>query len=100
MELVQGVTLHDYVKARGVRLPEYVISKIIKELLLGVKYIHSKNWIHRDLKPQNIIIAETDTDSCQIKIIDLGVCNQLAPGVDARTAAFTPFYAPPEVMRK
>ena len=46
------------------------------------------------------MIAGKDPSSFQIKIIDFGVCNQLAPGVDATTAAFTPFYAPPEVIRK
>jgi serine/threonine protein kinase len=51
MELVQGVTLHDYVKSRGGRLSEFDTAKIVKEILLCVKYIHSKNWIHRDLKP-------------------------------------------------
>ena len=100
MELVQGVTLHDYVKTRGGRLPEFDTAKIVKEILLCVKYIHSKNWIHRDLKPQNIMIAGTDPSSFQIKIIDLGVCNQLTPGVDARTAAYTALYGPPEVARQ
>ena len=100
MELVQGVTLHDYVKSRGWRLPEYDTAKIVKEILLCVKYIHSKNWIHRDLKPQNIMIAGNDPSSFQIKIIDLGVCNQLEPGVDARTAAYTALYGPPEVTRQ
>jgi serine/threonine protein kinase len=99
MELVQGQTLLDYIKSRGGKLPERDTAKILKEILLGVKYIHSKNWIHRDLKPQNIMIDATDPANFQIKIIDLGVCNQLAPGVDARTAAFTENYGPPEVIR-
>ena len=51
MELVQGVTLHEYVKRKGGSLPEKETAKIVKEILLAVKYMHSKNWIHRDLKP-------------------------------------------------
>ncbi len=99
MELVQGQTLHDYLKSRNGRLPEPDTAKIVKEILLGLKYIHSKNWIHRDLKPQNIMIAGTDPSNFQIKIIDFGVCNQLAPGVEARTAAYTELYGPPEVIK-
>ena len=46
------------------------------------------------------MIAGDDPESFQIKIIDLGVCNQLEPGVGARTAAYTALYGPPEVARK
>ena len=95
MELVQGVTLEAYVKRKGGSLPEYDTAKIVKQILLGLKYMHSKKWIHRDLKPSNIMIAGTDPRSFQIKIIDFGICNQLAPGVDAKSSACTkPFAAP------
>ena len=49
-ELVEGVDLYDFVKARGT-LSEIVAANITQQLLVGLSYLHSLEIIHRDIKP-------------------------------------------------
>eukprot|EP00959_Pyramimonas_sp_CCMP1952_P467652 9491974-Pyramimonas_sp.AAC.2 len=48
------------------------VKNIIGQLLEAVKYIHSQNIIHRDLKLDNILYCNTGSD--EIKVADFGVC--------------------------
>ena len=43
----------------------------MKQILSGVAYIHSKNVIHRDIKPDNILL-ETPEENTNLKLIDFG----------------------------
>jgi len=50
-------------------LSEKQAKTVIYNLLLAVKYLHSTGVMHRDLKPQNILI----TKSCTVKLCDFGL---------------------------
>lgn len=67
--------LHRVVR-RGIRYTEQHCKHFLYLLLRGLKCIHSANVLHRDLKPGNILINQTD---CSLKICDFG----LARGIDA-----------------
>jgi len=70
MEFVRGKSLYQYLKERpGKRLYEDEAKIIMKQLVEAMKYIHSQNVTHRDLKLENIII---NTNTKKIKIIDFG----------------------------
>jgi serine/threonine protein kinase len=56
------------------------IHTLFKKILLGVRYIHSKNIIHRDLKPSNILI-KLDDDNINVKISDFG-CSKIIENDD------------------
>ncbi len=68
MELVEGITLYEYVKRKG-RLSIYEALELGKQLCEILKYLHSRSVpvIYGDLKPQNIIIKEGT-----LRLIDLG----------------------------
>lgn len=77
------------------RLSELEASYIMKQTLDGVKHMHDKNIIHRDLKLGNLFLAE----NMDIKIGDFGLAAQLEfDGERKLTVCGTPNYIAPEVL--
>ena len=60
---------------KGSCLPLLCIRHIIRQLLLGIEYIHGEGYTHRDLKPQNILVTNWDskTDLPTVKLADFGL---------------------------
>ena len=76
MEFVEGTTLKDLVRARG-RLPVQVLLPIAKQLCRALEVAHEAGVIHRDIKPQNMVVQGDGT----LKVMDFGI---------ARLASRTP----------
>ena len=93
MEYVSGVSLKDFIQER-VRLPEEEAIDITQQICRGLLEAHELGVIHRDLKPQNIMI---DTNS-SVKIMDFGIARSLmAKGVTQTGMIIgTPDYMSPE----
>ena len=84
------------VKESGEYIDERVIYFFIKKISLGLKEIHKKNLIHRDLKPDNIFL----TSDIKIKIGDFGIAKQLNNGNEfTKTIVGTPLYMAPEILK-
>src|SRR5699024_3060103 len=60
MPLVSGGTLESVVKTRG-RLAEPAVVVILDQLLDGLSHVHAEGWIHRDVKPANIMFEPRGT---------------------------------------
>jgi serine/threonine protein kinase len=85
--------LYDYTSKK---LPEKVIKQIIYQILCGVNYLHSLKYIHRDIKPDNILISSEG----KIILTDFDLCRQESKGKDdpmTRTAV-TLYYRAPELF--
>ncbi len=67
MEHVQ-TDLRKLIKA-GIKLQQVHVQKIVYNILVGLKYIHSAGVLHRDIKPANVLINE----DCTIRICDFGL---------------------------
>jgi len=67
-EFVEGVTLRKYVEQHG-PLDEREFKARMEAILLALDYLHSRNIIHRDIKPQNIMVSNHIIDNV---LIDLG----------------------------
>ena len=68
MELVEGITLKDYIQRKGRLSPKETISISI-QMVNGIQAAHRKNIVHRDIKPQNIIISKDG----KVKVTDFGI---------------------------
>ncbi|KAK4158014.1 kinase-like domain-containing protein [Chaetomidium leptoderma] len=77
------------------RLDEWVIRSIVRQVLRGVVYIHSKGVAHRDIKPENILCGVTPQVPYRIMLSDFGDSGIAGPGRMKSTVG-TRFYRPPE----
>jgi serine/threonine protein kinase len=92
MELVQGGTLEDRVKASGPLSPAEV-DALLPPLLEGLEKVHEAGYLHRDIKPGNILLNDAGAPT----LIDFGAARMAVAGRSSTmTAIFTPGYAAPE----
>lgn len=92
MELIKGTALDVYLKNESGPIPEPRAVRYISQMLDAIGYMHSKNIIHRDIKPGNFIITADD----EIKILDFGIAQLIGetpkhltqPGTKVGTALY------------
>src|ERR1700759_17340 len=88
----------------GQPLTDAHFQSFIYQILCGLKYIHSANVLHRDLKPGNLLVNA----DCELKICDFGLARGYTPGSGTSRAAgnqgfmteyvATRWYRAPEIM--
>lgn len=95
MEFIDGVSLKDYIKLNS-PIPIHTAISIITQLLAALSLCHAKNVIHRDLKPQNIMI----TADGNVKILDFGIARMTALSdlTQTGTSLGSPEYMAPELF--
>ena len=73
------------------------IMVIAKELFLALNFMHQQNLVHRDLKPQNIMISNPQT--LELKIIDFGFATYFDRQAKMDVGAGSPVYCAPEIVK-
>ncbi len=68
MEFVDGITLKEYMDSRG-RLPYKEALHFIEQIMAALEHAHSRGIVHRDVKPQNVMLLEDGS----LKITDFGI---------------------------
>src|SRR4029079_12252256 len=99
MEYLEGVTLKDLIRSKGA-LPLAVGLRIAKHMCYGLEAAHAEGVVHRDVKPQNMLILPETGD---LKIMDFGIAHRsevegggLSGLTTDGTVMGTPDYMPPE----
>ena len=97
MDLVDGDTLAAWVRAQGV--PDLELARAVgSKIIAAVAFAHDQGVIHRDLKPQNIVM-ESGPEGVVPKIFDFGLAKALGSGADRTQMGMgmgTPAYMAPE----
>lgn len=91
MELIEGVTLKNYIESRG-RLDINEAIGISIQVALGIQAAHESKIIHRDIKPQNIIISNEG----KVKVADFGIARAVSSQTLTSTAMGSVHYISPE----
>lgn len=94
MELVEGITLKDYIQKKGRLAPKEVIG-ITLQVCSGIESAHSNQIIHRDIKPQNIIISKEG----KVKVTDFGIAKATSSNTISTNAMGSVHYTSPEQAR-
>jgi serine/threonine protein kinase len=99
-EYIPGTVLSELVSNKH-KFTEAEIENFLTQMLRLLAYIHSHQVIHRDIKPQNIILCQTDR---RFVLVDFGAVKDLAPTTNLikqaeySTAVGSPGFAPPEQL--
>ncbi|KAI3492427.1 hypothetical protein L1887_42931 [Cichorium endivia] len=93
MELCSGGRLLDQMWKDGL-FSEQKAANLIKELMLVLKYCHDMGVIHRDVKPENILLSANGS----MKLADFGLAARIANGQSLYGVVGSPAYVAPEVL--
>lgn len=97
MEFLDGMSLKEYTKLQGEKLPYTQVIEYTKCILSALKILHKKHIIHRDISPDNIFICKDGN----VKLIDFGAARFAVETDEAKTLSVVlkPGFAPPEQYR-
>lgn len=94
MELVEGITLKDYIQKKG-RLTAKEVTSIAVQVCSAIEMAHSHNIVHRDIKPQNIIISKDG----KVKVTDFGIAKATSSNTISTNVMGSVHYTSPEQAR-
>uniref|UniRef100_A0A8C7YK88 Uncharacterized protein n=1 Tax=Oryzias sinensis TaxID=183150 RepID=A0A8C7YK88_9TELE len=96
-EFMSGVDIFERLGTSNFELSEQEIVRYLRQVCSALKFLHSQNYGHFDIRPDNIVY--TTRKSTNIKIIDMGQSRLLVPGENIRILFSAAEYYAPEVHR-
>ena len=94
MELVEGITLKEYIEKKG-RISHRELISIAIQMCSGIGAAHEAGLIHRDIKPQNIMISRDG----KVKVTDFGIAKAVTSNTVTTNAMGSVHYSSPEQVR-
>ncbi|MBD1938591.1 serine/threonine-protein kinase [Microcoleus sp. FACHB-68] len=91
MEYIDGINLHEYQEDKGI-LPQHEALRIIRQMGEALTFVHERGFLHRDVKPANILLRRQNLDAV---LIDFGLAREFTEGqirihTNSRTECFAP----------
>ena len=81
MELAEGITLKEYIRKKGYLSPKETVE-ISTQIASAISHAHKNHIVHRDIKPQNILVSDTGI----IKVTDFGIAKATSSNTVTSTA--------------
>lgn len=96
MEYVDGITLKDYLKNAGGKIPLDQVLRMMEPIMRSLAKVHESGLIHRDISPDNIMINKNG----EMKLLDFGAARDISENGDkSLSILLKPGYAPEEQYR-
>ncbi|EGO01285.1 hypothetical protein SERLA73DRAFT_51420, partial [Serpula lacrymans var. lacrymans S7.3] len=104
----QNAALQYYPHPRSGGLDEIVVRSFLRQLARALKFLRNRNLIHRDIKPQNLLLNPASPEELArghplgvpiLKIADFGFARSLPNAMMAETLCGSPLYMAPEILR-
>ena len=99
LEYCQYGSIRDIIKhakKKNIEMTENEISSVIYMVLLGIKFIHDKKLVNRDIKGRNILI----TKEGEVKLCDFGICRFYHKDKMKEIRGGSPYWMAPEILKK
>lgn len=95
--LVTAGDLFSYIESRDGTLQEAEAAAILRQILIALSFLHERNIVHRDIKPDNILMTSSSA-GCRIVLTDFGAARRIQNrGDEMSTQIGTHEYAAPYV---
>lgn len=97
-EWIDGITLAQYLSRHGTLSIE-AATEVFSQVLDALSHAHNRSVVHRDIKPNNIMLGRTVSGDWTVKVIDFGTAREVDEDIDANSVdniACSPFYMSPE----
>lgn len=96
MEWIEGSTLHRYWRKKRV-LPAGQVFALFSQLLDALELAHGRGVVHRDMKPENLMMTKGGRGRTIVKIVDFGIAKIVGQSAQGSGLAIgTPYYMSPE----
>lgn len=97
MELLKGGNLGEHFNKNKFQFTEKKAAKIMYQLASGIKYLHQYGILHRDIKPDNIMLSDI-TEGASVKIMDFGLSKIMGPQEKVADGYGSLSFVAPEVL--
>ncbi|XP_022254461.1 serine/threonine-protein kinase 17B-like [Limulus polyphemus] len=79
-------------------IAETEASRVMRQILEGVAFLHQRGIAHLDIKPQNLLLTQA-FPQCDVKLCDFGISRRITKGSEIREILGTPDYVSPEILQ-
>lgn len=91
MEYVEGITLTDWVRMEGGRIPARKLLGLMEGVFTALSQIHAMGLIHRDISPDNMML-----ENGRLRLLDFGIAREVGRRTETMTMTLRHGYAPVE----
>ncbi|ETI23516.1 hypothetical protein G647_05318 [Cladophialophora carrionii CBS 160.54] len=97
-EIVTAGDLFSYIESKDGKLLEVEAAVIIRQILMALSFLHSKNIVHRDIKPDNVLMTSLAA-GCRVILTDFGAARRIENRLHRMSSIIgTHEYAAPEIL--